>query len=167
MNKKYISWQQLERYISSICQQIYESNWRPDYVVGIGRGGLVPSTMLSHYLNVPHRSLDVSLRDNHHTCSDCDLAELAFNGQNILLVDDINDEGLTLNWIIKDWQDINLPDHENWKTVWGNTVRFATIVDNLASDFEEKVNYTGTEINKAENNVWIVFPWEDWWATVD
>jgi len=25
------------------------------------------------------------------------------------------------------------------------------------------MDYTGMEINKAENDVWVDFPWEDWW----
>jgi hypothetical protein len=24
--------------------------------------------------------------------------------------------------------------------------------------------YVGMEVNKAENNVWIEFPYEDWWS---
>jgi hypothetical protein len=27
-----------------------------------------------------------------------------------------------------------------------------------------KMDFVGMEVNKAENDVWIDFPWEDWWT---
>ena len=44
--------------------------------------------------------------------------------------------------------------------VFGNNVRFATLTENLASDFG-KVNYYCHEVNKAEEDVWLVYPWEN------
>jgi hypothetical protein len=41
-------------------------------------------------------------------------------------------------------------------------VRFAAMIDNLSSKFND-IDYCGEEINKAENDVWVVFPWENWW----
>ena len=35
------------------------------------------------------------------------------------------------------------------------------LVDNDQSPIE--VSYIGESINKAEEDVWIVFPWEEWW----
>ena len=42
----------------------------------------------------------------------------------------------------------------------GQNVRFATLTENLASDFSD-VRYTCHEINKAEEDVWLVYPWEN------
>jgi hypoxanthine phosphoribosyltransferase len=80
--------------------------------------------------------------------------------KNILIVDDINDTGSTFNWIKQDWEAGCLPMEESWKTVWNNNVRFATLTENLASEFD-KVKYTCHEINKAEEDVWLVYPWEN------
>jgi hypoxanthine phosphoribosyltransferase len=80
--------------------------------------------------------------------------------KNILILDDINDTGATLDWIIKDWQGINLPNDPAWTDIWGNNVRFAVLFDNLSSNFSRKVDYNAVEINKAEEDVWIVYPWE-------
>jgi hypoxanthine-guanine phosphoribosyltransferase len=87
------------------------------------------------------------------------------NGRkNILIVDDINDQGTTINWILNDWQNSCFPNDERWKDeIWNYNVRFAVLFDNLASKANIKVDYIGEEINKAENNVWIDFPFEDWW----
>ena len=78
----------------------------------------------------------------------------------ILIVDDINDTGATFNWIKEDWPSGCLPDDKSWETVWDQNVRFATLTENLASDFSQ-VRYTCHEINKAEEDVWLVYPWEN------
>ena len=40
-----------------------------------------------------------------------------------------------------------------------NNVRFATMTDNSSSDFGE-VMYFWNTVNKAEEDVWLVYPWE-------
>jgi hypoxanthine phosphoribosyltransferase len=84
--------------------------------------------------------------------------------KNILIVDDINDTGATFNWIMRDWVSGCLPNDPAWKEIWGSNVKFAVLVDNLASKCERKMDFHGREINKAEDDVWVDFPWEDWWA---
>ena len=37
-----------------------EPAWRPDFLVGIGRGGLVPAVYLSHATGLPTLSCDLS-----------------------------------------------------------------------------------------------------------
>jgi hypoxanthine-guanine phosphoribosyltransferase len=83
------------------------------------------------------------------------------NRKNILIVDDINDSGATLNWIKADWQDSVAS--ADWSTVWGNNVRVAVLIDNLPSKSELTINYCGMEINKEEDPRWVNFPYENWW----
>lgn len=166
MNKKYYTNNQIAAMVHSIIRQMIQDNWKPDYIVGINRGGLIPALMLSHYLRIPMETLKVSLRDYGSTESNCWMAEDAIGWQmdkpkNILIVDDINDTGATINWIKKDWEASVRMHNDDWEKVWNYSTRFAVLVDNDASPIE--VNYVGESINKAEDPQWCIFPWECWW----
>ena len=190
IKKHYYSWQDVERACLNIALQMYNDNWKPDYIVGITRGGNVPATILSNMLKIRCEALKVSLRDDkegHGSESNCWMAEDAFgyehwkinkhnedigasagepivniplSAKNILIVDDINDTGATFNWIKEDWQAGCLPSEDRWNEVWGQNVRFAVITENLSSEFGE-VSYHVHEVNKAEEDVWLVYPWEN------
>ena len=194
MNKLIINQLELNGLVSKICRNILLSDWRPDYIVGITRGGLIPAVMISQYLNIPMHALKVSLRDTEDCESNTWMAEDALGPnsrerfvedendigaileaasdlldqgstyKNILLVDDINDTGATFNWIMNDWKGVCFPNDPSWEEVWNNNVKFAVLVDNQASKCDVKMDYSGMEINKAENDVWVDFPWEDWWT---
>jgi hypoxanthine phosphoribosyltransferase len=166
MKKIYYTNKHISGFVHDIIQQLLVDNFKPDYVVGLTRGGLVPALMLSHYLNVPMHTLKVSLRDADHCESNTWMAEDAFGHEqekkNILVVDDINDSGETLNWVQRDWESSCHADSDKWLDVWNHNVKFATIVNNDYSKFEN-VDYSAVHINKFEEPCWIVFPWEEWW----
>lgn len=162
MKKIYYSWSEVQGLSLEVIRQISRDGWIPDYVVGLTRGGLVPANLISQYLEVPMECLKVSLRDGGQTESNTWMAEDAGNGKNILIVDDINDSGATLDWIQQDWpKGCSMYD---WPNIWNNNVRFAVLINNEASEFK-RIDYSAMEINKVEEPSWIVFPWEDWWIS--
>ena len=168
MDKRKISNDDIQRLVNKLCRDISLSKWRPDYIVGLTRGGLIPAVMISHYFNVPMHSLNVSLRDSDiGPETNCWMSEDAYgymdSPKRILIVDDINDSGATFNWIKQDWQSSCAINDERWKHVWGESTRFAVLFENVGSNFDG-VTYFAEEINKSEKDVWIDFPWEDWWA---
>lgn len=189
MNKLVIDFHGYKNLINKVCRDIANSNWKPDYIVGLTRGGLLPAVMISHYFNIPMHTLNVSLRDSDigpesnlwmaedalgpqskerfagdETDVDAILEAAGSTYKNILIVDDINDTGSTLNWIMEDWRKSCFPNDPAWDEVWNQNVKFAVVVDNLSSDCNVKMDYTGMEVNKAENDVWVDFPYEEWWA---
>ena len=160
MSKRYISEQEMKTGVLDIVSQMYSDDWRPDIIVGVTRGGLIPAVMMSHYTGIRMETIDVRLRDTFNSPEHALwMAEEAGAGKRILILDDINDTGETFKWIVKDWEESNPP--ADWVDIWGNNVRFATIIDNVPSKFD--VDYTSIEINKAEDPAWIVFPFEEWW----
>jgi len=104
-------WDKTERAVRDIAMGLFKSNWRPNYIIGITRGGLVPAVMLSHMTGIPMHTLCVQLGTEdlvENTESNCWMAEDAFgyvgrdNGpgkslekarKQILIMDDINRGG--------------------------------------------------------------------------
>ena len=173
VRKEYYSVGKVKGLVLDLIKQISNDNWKPDYIVGINRGGLTPAVMISHFMNIPMFTLDIQLRDHTRAPESNAMMPLdALEGKQILIVDDINDSGATFNWIVNDWVSAlspeamfnampYLPDEQ--KVLWRRNVRFAVLTENLASDFHG-VNYYVEEVNKIEDDVWIVFPWEQWWG---
>ena len=64
IKKRYYSWTDVENMCTSIVNDMYNDCWRPDYIVGITRGGNVPATIISNMTGIRCEAIKVSLRDN-------------------------------------------------------------------------------------------------------
>tara|TARA_B100000214_G_C23886262_1_gene589607 strand:- start:93 stop:557 length:465 start_codon:yes stop_codon:yes gene_type:complete len=148
IDKNYFSTGQMRNALLQIEDQMVHSNWMPNVILGINRGGCIPGVYLSHRLKLPHEVLDIRLRD-HTTKPNISVLEKAYAYQKkILIIDDINDTGETFKYI---------EDHFG---KGDGRIKFAALIHNKPSKI--KVDYHGYEINKDEVPAWIVFPWEEW-----
>ena len=153
--KRYHTWIDIEFACTNLYTKINESSYKPDYIVGLTRGGLIPATILSHKYDLPLFTLNVSLRDHARKERRLWMIEDALHKKNILIVDDINDSGNTINTIKANWEEAFPGD---WHKIWHNNVRFAVIDNNLGS--KAVVDYYYHVLDKNVNDVWIVYPWE-------
>jgi len=132
-----------------IAARIRESGWRPDFIIGIGRGGLVPAVFLSHATGISMLSVDHSSALPDFSAGL--LVKLAARtlSDRLLFIDDINDSGSTITHVKTALREAG-GDIDN--------VRFATLIDNVVS--AERVDYRFRTIDRTVNKDWFVFPWE-------
>jgi len=168
--KRIVSYQEYRGLVAEVCNQIAKSDWRPDYIVGLTRGGLLPAVMISQYFDIPMHALKISLRDHVEHENNLWMAEDAYGkGENqgtykkILVVDDLNDTGSTLNYLMDDWMKSTNYNDPEWEEIWNHNVRFAVMFDKLSSGCRVKMDYVGEELDEERGEDWIVFPYEDWW----
>lgn len=134
--------------IEALAHAVAASGWRPDWLVGVGRGGLAPAAWLSHAMGRPMLSVDLSAK--LPAFSDALLAELAARaaaGERMLFVDDINDSGGTINRL-----------RDAMGGLDAGVLRFAVLMDNVRS--AASVEYRAETIDRAVTKDWFIFPWE-------
>lgn len=159
VDKLYLDHQDINRLQNQIVRDITISGWKPELVIGLTRGGLAPAVCMSHWFNIPMMPIRISFRDWVEQQDLNVLVEKVLDRTNILIIDDINDTGKSLTTI---QQVINERVGEHVFT--SGQVKTAALVNNLGSVFE--VDYVGMEIDKREQDRWIVFPWEAWWGNM-
>ena len=143
--------------IGDIVKQIGESEFKPDLIVGIVRGGSVPAVYLSHRLKVPVQMVHWNTRDSSKWGNESNgwiPDEIIDNGLKILLVDDIIDGGDTIRELLADWQTAvagvgNLPV---------DNIRICSMIYNKVQDVTP--HFYHQTIDRIEDQRWVIFPWE-------
>ena len=136
--------------VRTLAAILHAGDWQPDFIVGIGRGGLVPAVFLSHATGIALLSVDHSSKVP--TFGDELLGKLAEKtkiGERLLIVDDINDSGKTLRYLKKAFLDAGGIAAD---------LRVAVLIDNIRS--VESVDYRARTIDRNLEPRWFVFPWE-------
>lgn len=143
-----------EEGIAKIAMQIYASGFKPDYIVGIVRGGAVPAVYLSHKLKIPVVMVHWNTRDAgvHDNDSDARIAADIDAGKNILLIDDIVDGGETVLEVLADWE------QKTSAPIQASKVKVASLIYNSALSIP--VDFYHREIDRNVDQRWVVFPWE-------
>jgi len=144
--KLHFSWSEYFDLLESLKKQI-NSDYKPDVIVSIGKGGSIPGVILAeHYntlnLNLGLRSYTEFSRNEIEEYQD--VPSKTIEKQNVLLIDDLADSGETFKHAAKKLRQ-NLC--KNLKT--------ACLFLKTASDYTP--NYYARTIS---SDIWIVQPWE-------
>ena len=151
MSKVYYSWSDVNSMMADITQQMATQMLKPHVVLGPGRGGLPIGVMMSHYFDIPFHGVEWQPRDGAVQNSN-QLQQLLskYNGKRIIVIDDINDTGTTLQGIHDVVEKAGAADN----------VKYVTLLEKMSSDFSTQI--CAKEIEE-EDKRWIVFPYEEWW----
>lgn len=146
----YIGYDEFLATVRILAQRIAADAWRPDFIIGIGRGGLTPAVYMSQILQLPMLSIDHSAKVPGFADELlAKVAAMSAAGQRFVFVDDINDSGGTIAYIRG-----LLAEHGGV----AEHLRFAVLIDNVRS--MARVDYAVTSIDRHEQKCWFVFPWE-------
>ena len=165
MTTRELQWSDIEDNCYKIAEQVLNtispsSSMKVDAVIGLSRGGLVPATIIAHLLNVRKvlvhgyhsYDTDTNMRDpnNAHGVMYKDVVydlKKGLYGKQFLIVDDLCDEGITLQGLTK----------RLYKKFHIGAVQFYTATLYCKSHSIFKPHFVGEYCNKD----WLVFPWEE------
>ena len=160
MKKTFIQADQLLEDSFKLAWSVYESGFRPNYIVGVWRGGAPIGIAVQEFLEVLGISSDhIAIRTSHYSGIDQHNANVKVYGLNyvirqlesedsLLIVDDVFDTGNSINQIITDIQTAckkNTPE-----------IRIATPYFKPAQNKTER----NPEYYLHETDKWLVFPHE-------
>lgn len=148
MRCELISWSEVQRLCLRLATLIRDSNYQPDIVVAIARGGYVPARLLCDYLDIMALT---SIKIEHYLAGSAKQEQAVIRhplctpieNQRVLLVDDVNDSGDTLDVAI-----------QHLLSFQPSEVRIAVMHHKTITHF--KVDYLAKTIIKWR---WLIYPW--------
>jgi hypoxanthine phosphoribosyltransferase len=141
------TWDQIYDMLQVQAQKIQSSQYKPDIIVAVARGGLAPARILMDLLEIRDFAiiqieyyLGINQPRTQPILKQCLNTELS--GKKILLVDDVSDGGKSLQLAKKHLQEKGAVE-----------VRIATL-------YMKPQTITPSDYVEKQTNGWIVFPWE-------
>ncbi|HHO76948.1 MAG TPA: phosphoribosyltransferase [Deltaproteobacteria bacterium] len=143
-----ISWEEVESLLWEVFLELKSSRYDPDVVVGIARGGLAPARILVDYLQkkyictfqMGHWLGDARLSEKPNIIFP--LPEVDLSDRNVLVVDDVSDEGGTMEEVI------------SYLTPRVGDIRTAVLISKADSRY--KADYCPKVMQQWR---WVLFPW--------
>jgi len=146
-----LTWEDIIHHVAIVAAKIRDSGWKPDTIIAIARGGLVPAMLLSDFLDIKDiltiqlehwpapGKVEEEVRLKHG------LPSVDLSQRNVLIVDDVADTGDTLKFALDYVRNNYRP----------RTIRTAALhVKKGKTRFIP--DYWGVEIDP---QLWIVYPW--------
>ncbi len=152
MEKVNYSYEDFQTGINVITRWILDDNYRPDYIVGVVRGGAIPGIYLSHRLGIPIQLVhwatrDIGIVENEDNCW---IPEDLVAGKKILIIEDIIDSGLSIASLKASWQ------KSVFDLIPQDAIKIAALWYNKDNPNHVKCDF----YHKKHNREWITFPWE-------
>ena len=116
MDKLFIQSEELLKDSFNLARQVYESGYRPSYIIGVWRGGAPIGIAVQEFLDVLGVPSDhIAIRTSHYKGIDERDSQVQVYGLNyvikkvesedsLLIVDDVHDTGISIQKIILDLQ---------------------------------------------------------------
>jgi len=144
-----LSWDDIEKITDDLANKIKASNFKPDYIIGITTGGLIPLYFLAKKLDDMDNILTVSAtsydKDRKKNLRILYLPKVDLSDKKVLLVDEITETGDTLKAI----SDIFVNQYKV------SELKTATLGVN-----KDKCKFYPDFYIVEEKGDWVVFPWE-------
>ncbi len=109
MDKLYLTYNQIHKTIKKLSSDIKESEFIPDVIVAIGSGGYIPARILKTFINRPILTVGISYygidnipSDTPKTIQWIDEVENKLLDKKILLVDEVDDSRVTLEYCLRE-----------------------------------------------------------------
>ena len=144
-----LSWEDIEELAAQLVHAIKASGFKPDYVVGIAMGGLIPLALVAERLGVKSiatvsaRSYDEKTKKRGKLVIS-HIPRIQARGKRILLIDEIADTGETFRAVSKALKN----------ACGAKDIKTAAIVVNTKR-CRLRPNFSVLDVDR-----WVVFPWE-------
>lgn len=143
-----ISWSEVQRLCQQLAGLIQTSGYQPDIVVAIGRGGYIPARLVCDYLDIMALT---SIKIEHYLSGSSVQQQAVIRyplcvdikDQRVLLIDDVNDSGDTLDIAI-----------QHLLAAKPSEIRTAVMHHKIVSDFH--MDFYAKKVIKWR---WLIYPW--------
>lgn len=143
-----VTWGEVNRLCQRLAAQINASNYQPEIVIAIGRGGYVPARLVCDALDIMALT---SIKIEHYLSGASKQAEALIRfplcvdvrNQRVLIVDDVNDSGDTLKLAAEHIQSFQPCE-----------IRTAVMHDKRVTQF--RVDFAAKRIIRWR---WLIYPW--------
>lgn len=142
-----LSWKDVEKTTDKLAKKIKASGFKPDYIIGITTGGLIPLSLLAKRLKIKRiLTVSASISKKDKKLKIIYAPDIDLKSKKVLLIDEIVETGTTLKKISEMFtKKFNIGELKT-ATLGMNKDRGTFHPDYYI--FEEK-------------GEWVVFPWED------
>jgi len=147
VEKAFIDWAYVDNWVNKLAELIRENEIKYDYIIALGRGGLIPGAMLSYKLGIKNlQNLGINTRQEDGKYLETLVYQRPTISGNVLVVDDINDSGKTFEAV----------DSLISKEYSVDQLTYCSIVKRYSSTFtKDTIQAVDTSIDD-----WFVFPWD-------